>query len=213
MFGKNLKGLCGATAILSLSAVTCALAADTVQAAHELNKTAIEKIHALQYKEACVDAEKAEKLLSDVVKKTDNSNVRYEYDDSLSWEIISNAALGNEPKAIEAIKKINHKPISDCAVNIQLSGAYAQVGETEFLAGKKDTATKFLEKSISVYRKWQNHPDGGYSGSKVLQVPNAPTCSAMIRLGEIYIKDGKQAEGTKLVAEGKEWLRVKGLIK
>ncbi len=93
-----------------------------------------------------------------------------------------------------------------------MSGAYGQVGEIEYLGGHKESARKYLEQSVATYRKWQHKHDTAVGGN-VLQVPNAPTCSAMIRLGEIYLDAGKKEEGKKLVAEGQGWLKQKGLIK
>lgn len=205
---------------LSLITMICApvYSVDAAQNARQLNENAKTKLRELNYKEALAEATKAEKLLKPAMDKINIKSVgydttRYQYDDALSWEILACAALGDENGALAAIKKINRKPIGNCGAHIQLSGAYAQVGENEFQAGKKDSAKKFLEKSIAVYRTWQNQTDD-LSGKRcrVLQVPGAPTCTAMIRLGEMYMESGKQEEGKKLVQQGHEWLKTKGLI-
>ncbi len=91
------------------------LAADVVQTAHGLNQTAQQNLRNSKYKEAALAAEKAERLLADKVQKSGRGDLKYEYDDSLSWEIVAYAALGDEKKSIAAIRKINKKPIGECS--------------------------------------------------------------------------------------------------
>ncbi len=106
------------------------------------------------------------------------------------------------------IAKANNRSPSDYQKNLVLAGAYAQVGG-RFAKSKHDKkAQPYLEKSVALYRQYQDKNPEVPVGAKQLTVPYPSIQSAMQQLGEIYERSGKVQEGKKLLGEVKQWRAV-----
>lgn len=149
------------------------------------------------------------KILGDDETRTTNKDAHDQYVGALKGLISSLVGQKKDKEALEFVpqlfkeqKMVNYSP---CQGHLSIASQAAQVGDLYYAKDSIARATLFYEKSVNLYQLYSNKCMTTPYGEPMTVVPFPSILFAMRKLGDIYERSGKVAEGRKLKQLAQHW--------
>lgn len=153
----------------------------------------------------------AAEIQQELVKK--KALASSEYISTLKLLAFAFAGADKEEQAKKAMSNLLSalgKPkVTEFDINMYVASAYSQIGLSYYASSKLTAAQGVLEKARTIYYRYYDKAGDGYVGAKTLHTPLPAVIDGMRTLGLIYKKQGKGAEGDKLVSEADQWAKLR----